>query len=229
MLKSESGPKLIYAQGHKLYCFIEQEQRLMTNGTKLSLAIASCVDEQLSWCTLPLAVTGGDVTTLLSIVGVGRDTSSIAEEISRRRSIAEVADGLLAGLLIADGVEAMIKVAPWNDELTSVVIVLVVVVVLVAIAKVLSDELAASETDDDDDVAWDAVTGDKQTLETVDDDKRTLERVDDEDVTSGLIENDERTLETIDDDEVMSNIVDDDDVTPETNDDNDAKPDSWGR
>ena len=37
----------------------------MTNGTELSLAIASCVDEQLSWCTLPLAVTGGDIATLL--------------------------------------------------------------------------------------------------------------------------------------------------------------------
>ena len=69
----------------------------MTNGTKLSLAIASCVDEQLSWCTLPLAVPGGDVTTLLSAVDVGRD-----------------ADELLADVLLVDGVEVMIKVAPWE-------------------------------------------------------------------------------------------------------------------
>ena len=71
----------------------------MTNGTKLSLAIALCVNEQLSWCTLPLAVTGGDITTLLSTVDVGRDTSSIAAEISE-----EVADGLLADILIVDAV-----------------------------------------------------------------------------------------------------------------------------
>ena len=45
--------------------------------------------------------------TLLSTVRVGRDTSSIAEEISE-----EVADGLLADLLIVDAVEAMIKVTP---------------------------------------------------------------------------------------------------------------------
>ena len=73
----------------------------MTNGTKLSLAIASCVDEQLSWCTLPLAVPGGDVTTLLSAVDVGRD-----------------ADELLADALLVDGVEVMIEVVPWDDEVT---------------------------------------------------------------------------------------------------------------
>ena len=135
----------------------------MTNGTKLSLAIASCVDEQLSWCTLPLAVPGGDVTTLLSAVDVG--TSSIAEEFSE-----EVADELLADLLIVNGVEVMIKVVPWDDEVTSGVVVAVVVVVV--IAEVLNDRLAGAGTDD---VASDGVTGDKRTLERVGDEDLTLE------------------------------------------------------
>ena len=130
----------------------------MTNGTKLSLAIASCVDEQLSWCTLPLAVPGGGVTTLLSAVDVG--TSSIAEEISE-----EVADELLADFLIVDGVEVMIKVVPWDDEVTSGVVVAV----------------AGAGTDD---VASDGVTGDKRTLERVGDEDLTPETG----VTAGTFE-----------------------------------------
>ena len=53
------------------------------------------------------AITDGDIMTLLSTLGVGRDTISIAAEISE-----EVADGLLTDALKADALEAMIKVAP---------------------------------------------------------------------------------------------------------------------
>ena len=71
----------------------------MTNGTELSLAIASCVDEQLSWCTLPLTVTGGDITTLLWDDGVTPGVivavvvvAVIAEVLSEKRAASETDD-----------------------------------------------------------------------------------------------------------------------------------------
>ena len=53
------------------------------------------------------AVSDGDITTLLSTLGVGRDAVATAAEISE-----QVADGLLTDVLIVDAVEATMKVAP---------------------------------------------------------------------------------------------------------------------
>ena len=53
------------------------------------------------------AITDGDITTLSSTLGVGRDAVATAAEISE-----EVADGLLTDVLIVDAVEATMKVAP---------------------------------------------------------------------------------------------------------------------